>query len=223
MLSTCEDSRNDTGGRLSAHSGKAAARRESSVPRGPCWLGCAPWWPQGGGWPLGPAGGLGLGHTCPLSCLPSGFAWRGHYHVLTHQASRKAAVLTFLSASSFEGPGSLSPGQGWWTFGGQYAGLCFKPLHPPITRFTQEGDPFLLFPIPNPRPCPSDFLRHILRGGGSHPPCPLPLQSPFQPRATRPTKPDGLGQVYGEVLSGDSLSRGKKSRDGPCHLLFEES
>lgn len=141
----------------------------------------------------------------------------------THQASQKAAVPTFLPASSFEGPGSLSPGQGWWTFGGQYAGLCYKPLHPPITRFTQEGDPFLLFPIPNRRPCPSDFLRHILRGGGSHPPCPLPLQSPFQPRATRRTKPDGLGQVYGEVLSGDSLSRGKRSRDGPCHLLFEES
>lgn len=105
------------------------------MPRGPCWRRCAPWWPQGE-WPHLPLQ-LPPQRLCLAWPLPR-----------THQASRKAAVLTFLPASSFERTGSLSPGQDWWTFGGQYAGLCFKPLYPPIIRFTLEGDPSLLFPIP---------------------------------------------------------------------------
>lgn len=108
----------------------------------------------------------------------------------TKQASSKVAILSFLPASSFEGPGLLSPQQDCWTLGGQYAGSCFSSLYHNQSYSGWRLLPPLctLSPV-TPTPCPSGhaLLGRIPRSGGSQHPHP---QSPHQPRAAHPTKPD---------------------------------
>ena len=126
----------------------------------------APWWPQRGAAAL--AGCLGQDHAgtwgrttpAPAEALPGVST--------TPQAFPKVVKPSFLPDFSLSGLGPPSSGQDWWALGGQYAGLCSKLLHPPITNRSWDGDHSSFSPG-RPRPRPSSLTGRPSGPSRTHP------------------------------------------------------
>lgn len=91
----------------------------------------------------------------------------------------------------FRGSWVAIPREGLADVWGSVCRIVLQTSSPTHSQIYTGRRPLPFVPYPHSPPRPSDSLRHILRGGGSHSPCPLPPQSPLQLRAAHPTKPDG--------------------------------
>lgn len=139
-----------------------------------CCCRCAPWWPPG----PAAAGWATLSPQVPPRALP------GEGTTISYSGDRKRDHAVFCQRPlSRSWP---SPGQDWWMLGGQHAGLCSKPLHPPALPELKTLPPCPLSPS---TPCP-----RLGVFPGIYPqrrePIPLPCGKPTWARAAHPTKPE---------------------------------